>query len=638
MKTNLPAGPVGLVSMPWSAAKMPSIQLATLEAALRGQDIESERHELFVDFCAQVTPALYTRLANGEEFLIEWLFSRDYYGREIGDWLEEFEQQRPKIDLPSMDHEAAIIEGLKVAATTFLDRLEEEIDWSRYDIVGFSLSTQQMGASLAMARRIKLRHPETKIVFGGSMCTGEAGAAILNMTPYVDAVVRTEGEIVFPQLIDCWRQGKPLDGLAGVSHRSENGKIIDEPAGALFQNNTPRPFLNYDAYFEKMERYDLSGSLNPMMSFESSRGCWWGEKSQCSFCGLHEVMKYRPKQQDFVLDEMEHLAARHGHDRFYAVDLIAPKPFYESFFPEIQRRGHKWDLFYEIKSNVSRDQLIRFVRGGGAVIQPGIESLQDASLKRMHKGAHVLQNIQLMRWCEELGVTVYWNYLMSLPGEEASDYDGAAEKTRDLFHLEPPSTIRDVLITRYAPYHKTPEKYGIRDLLPHRHYNLVFPSPQEALDDFAYLFEAEWDNRLPARDYTAALKQACLDWKEAANAGARLDATQQKDGSIRIVDTRRGEEIIHHLSPAEAALYLLMDHKELLVRLEKKLLEQDTAAARVITEEGGIPEKLKAWKEAGLVLQEGEQILALAVKRGRFNGVDVKDLSTESGPAEARVA
>lgn len=607
--------PVALISMPWSLVKLPSIQLATLDAALRGEGLSSERHELYLDFCAQITPALYSRLANGDEFLIEWLFSRDYFGNETGNWLLDFERERPSIDLPNPVHETEIIEGLKAAAVNFLDRVETDIGWDRYDIIGFSLSTQQLGASIAMARRIKIKHPNVRIVFGGSMCTGEAGDAILKLCPYVDAVVRTEGELVFPKLIRRWRSGESLDGLAGVSHRGTSGTIINEPAGPLFQNTSPRPFLNYDPYFEKIEHYNLRKSLNPMIAFESSRGCWWGEKSQCSFCGLHEIMKYRPKGQDFVLDEMEHLAARHNHNRFYAVDLIAPKPFYETFFPEIERRGHSWQLFYEIKSNVTREELVSFVDGGGDVIQPGIESLQDASLRRMHKGAHVLQNIQLLKWCREMGVTVYWNYLMSLPGEDAADYVGAAEKLADLIHLEPPSTIRDVLITRYAPYQKTPEKYGISDLRPHRFYAMVFPVDQAVLNDFAYLFEAEWQTRLSAPHYTSAVKEACLDWKRAERREPRLDAFKEKDGSLRIIDTRRVTEIHHYLLPEEAALYLLLDEKQLDYRLETALVSQNTAAARTLRAAGGINAKLEEWQAAGLVLREGKQVLALAVKR-----------------------
>lgn len=612
--------PIALISMPWNLAKMPSIQLGSLDAALRGEKLLSERHEFFVDFCAQLTPALYSRLANGNDFLIEWLFSRDYFGHETGDWLDSFDTVRPRIEgIEDLDVEAKVIEGVKSAVAGFLDRIENETDWARYDIIGFSLSTQQLGASIAMARRIKKRWPHIHVVFGGSMCTGDAGKAILELCPYVDVVVRTEGEQVLPKLVRRLREGKSLTGLKGLCWRNAAGDIISEKDGPLFQNNTHRPFINYDPYFDKIEKYELMNSLGPMITFESSRGCWWGEKSQCSFCGLHEIMKYRPKQQDFVLSEMEYLAERHSFDRFYAVDLIAPKEFYQDFFPEIERRGHRWQLFYEIKSNVSLNQLKRFKDGGGKVIQPGIESLQDASLKRMHKGAHVLQNVQLLKWCAQIGVTVYWNYLMSLPGEEASDYDGAAEKTLSLLHLEPPTTIRDVLITRYAPYQKTPEKYGVENLRPHRFYNEVFPVEQTILDDVAYLFEAEWQCQEAAKSYTAPLKEACVRWQKAAKNGARLDAKQNPDGSITILDTRLGEARTHHIDPHDAVLYSLMDSKQIIGRLDKLLRAASPEAYATIFNSGGIEQRLEVWLDNRLILREAQQVLNLAVQVGYFD-------------------
>lgn len=50
----------------------------------------------------------------------------------------------------------------------FLDRTVESIDWPRYSVIGFSLTIAQVASSMAMARQIKKRHPDVKIVFGGT--------------------------------------------------------------------------------------------------------------------------------------------------------------------------------------------------------------------------------------------------------------------------------------------------------------------------------------------------------------------------------------------------------------------------------------------------------------------------------------
>ena len=49
--------------------------------------------------------------------------------------------------------------------------------------------------------------------------------------------------------------------------------------------------------------------------------------------------------------------------------------------------------------------------GGMTSIQPGIESLSTRVLQVMQKGVSAAQNIQLLRWCGEVGINVAWNLL-----------------------------------------------------------------------------------------------------------------------------------------------------------------------------------------------------------------------------------
>ena len=89
LRTNghgvVPASRVGLVSLPWMAPSMPSIQLATLGSALAEADIEFDVHELYVDYAARIGLNLYYLLDNMLSFLPEWVFSRHYYGPETGE-------------------------------------------------------------------------------------------------------------------------------------------------------------------------------------------------------------------------------------------------------------------------------------------------------------------------------------------------------------------------------------------------------------------------------------------------------------------------------------------------------------------------------------------------------------------------
>jgi hypothetical protein len=164
----------------------------------------------------------------------------------------------------------------------FLNRLAEETNRSQYDVVGFSLTISQTAASMALARLIKRQYPDITIVFGGASCAGPMGPAVLRICPYVDVVVGVEGEPVLPELIRRIQSRQALDDLAGVSYRGSNGDIVTHPGGPLYQDRGSRPHLRFDAYFERLDALGLREKVDVWLPFESSRGCWYGEKNQCS--------------------------------------------------------------------------------------------------------------------------------------------------------------------------------------------------------------------------------------------------------------------------------------------------------------------------------------------------------------------
>src|SRR5262249_59991911 len=85
-------------------------------------------------------------------------------------------------------------------------------------------------------------------------------------------------------------------------------------------------------------------------------------------------------------------------------------------------RGAGLELFYEVKSNLTKASLAAMRAAGVTWIQPGIESLSNLTLQVMGKGTTAIQNIQLLRWCAELGVKPSWNILYGFPGEDPAEF------------------------------------------------------------------------------------------------------------------------------------------------------------------------------------------------------------------------
>lgn len=613
--TPPPVGPaphVALVSMPWMAPTMPSIQLATLAAALEHEGIECDRYELYLDYAAEIGLNLYKTFASLLGFTAEWLFARHYYAAEIDDDLTAFLDHRPPFGLESQALEDEVLDVLQPVTERFLSDAEAACNWSRYDVVGFSLTISQVASSMALARLIKIAHPDVTIVFGGAGCAGAMGEALLRACPYVDAVVRVEGEPVLGELARRVARREGLAGVPGTSSRSA-GRIVTGPPAGLYRGRASRPPLDFDPFFARLNALGLADRLEPWIPFEGSRGCWYGEKVQCTFCGLHEIMKFRNWDPDDVLAELDHLYARYGIGRFFAVDLIMPKQFFQTLLPQLAARDERWTIFYEIKANANRDQVQLLADAGVRWIQPGIESIDYDLLRLMRKGVWPVHNIQLLKWCAEMGIRVSWNLLSGLPGSTVEMYDRMAAAMPKLHHLEPPSGVGEIQLHRFSPYFDAGEELGIRRRGPHPLYRYVFPMAEADLDDMAYLHDFELVEPLPA-GYLDRLRDATIAWKVAHDRGARLDMVPDADGSAVIVDGRAGGTPAEtRLEPALATLYAFLDSARRLSDVPTHFADVFPAAAAELGGPGGIAGVVESWRLADLVVVDHGRVVTLAV-------------------------
>ena len=103
------------------------------------------------------------------------------------------------------------------------------------------------------------------------------------------------------------------------------------------------------------------------------------------------------------------------------VDNLLDLKYFKTLLPELAARKLNVSLFYETKSNLKKDQ-VRLLRDAGVMtIQPGIESFSDRVLKQMKKGVTGLQNVQLLKWCKEIGDEPIWYQVMGFPGRRQAD-------------------------------------------------------------------------------------------------------------------------------------------------------------------------------------------------------------------------
>ena len=219
------------------------------------------------------------------------------------------------------------------------------------------------------------------------------------------------------------------------------------------------------------------------------------------------------------------------------VDDILNVSSFRSVLPDLAEANLGIDFFWEIKANLTQDQ-VRLLRDAGVLsVQPGIESLSDPVLRLMRKGTTAFRNIELLRWCKEYGVKPYWNLLHGFPGETTADCERIAELTLAIWHLDPPTGYGPLRLDRFSPYHADPSGFGLVNLRPMAPFTYLYPFEPPILMDIACYFDFDYaDDR---SDDTHA--QAAIDMVRVRMADGDRGMLWMKlntDGSLMLHDTR----------------------------------------------------------------------------------------------------
>jgi ribosomal peptide maturation radical SAM protein 1 len=324
-------------------------------------------------------------------------------------------------------------------------------------------------------------------------------------------------------------------------------------------------------------------------------------------------MQFRSKSAARALDELTQLTERYPGCEVEMTDNILDLAYFKDFIPELARRGIDYGLFYETKANLRKEQLRMMRDAGIRSIQPGIESLHDSVLKLMRKGVSALQNIQLLKWCKELGVEPLWNILVGFPGEPVEGYAWMTKIIPLLTHLPPAHFISPIRLDRFSPNFFESEMLGIAKVEPLTAYQHVYRGvPREALRNIAYHFEFDYVRPQDVAAYAKPVALALHEWRQQ---WGRSDLFSIDTGDHLLVWDLRpvARRALTVLSGAERLLYIACDAVTDARQIEKTLAS--LGAPRNVDE---ITAMLAPLIADGLVLQDGGRYLALAVPVGEY--------------------
>jgi ribosomal peptide maturation radical SAM protein 1 len=600
---------VVFVVMPFADIGRPAIGVSLLKAAAVSAGFSATIEYSNLRLAEQMGQPVYQQVSSSfpPEILVgEWFFADDLFAEDIPPEDEYIE----KILVPFTSLET--IKALRETRKTrnqYLDKAAKRISDLAPRIVGFTTTFHQTCSSLAIARRLKQLPNPPIILFGGANCEGEMGLQMLQSFPWIDYICCGESDISFMKLLHHLLRGETgdLDGvlLQGISTTATSSPPVQEMDSL--------PFPDYDDYFEQLAQCSLSQEVDVHLVTESSRGCWWGAKHHCTFCGLNgATMTFRSKSPDRAFQEILFLSKKHKWSKIAAVDNILDMQYIDTLFPRLASSGLELELFYEVKANLRYDQLVKLHQGGMRQIQPGIESLSNQVLRLMEKGVTALQNIQLLRWCEEIGIECAWNLLAGFPRESPEEYTRMAELIPLLMHLNPPCSCAQVRLDRFSPFHSRADTFGFEKIRASRAYFFVFPLGRREMSRLAYFFDFDYSDDRKPEEYLQPLQKGVSQWWDGrvrSTERPRLDAEFTGD-VIMVTDSRPAARAPRYrLEGLQARLFTLCD----VAATIPALLRQPDLAGR----EEEVRASLETFVADRLMAHDQGHYLTLAVFRNR---------------------
>lgn len=618
---------IALINMPFATVSMPSIALTQLKSVVEKRfpgQVEAQIHYWNHDFAQYLGLGLYRDVSDSLEAnmcgLGDWFF-RDVAFPGMPDNTEEyFTRYFPQRDERFEIGKRALLTKRK-SLDSFLSRLIARYRLADCDLVGLtSMFSQNLGC-FALARKLKEKKPGIVTVLGGANCEAPMGAQIAAHVDAIDFVFSGPGLASFPELVGYLLSGEeePRHKIQGVFSRQNvatREKTGFSAIGPELDIDTEVD-LDYEPFLQNFARNFADADVEPVLLFETSRGCWWGERSHCTFCGLNGgTMKYRAMDAERAVSEMTRIFDEYGDrcSRYQSVDNILPRNYLKDVFPKLTPPPHI-SMFYEVKADLKRHEMEILAKARVVELQPGIESLNTGTLKLMRKGTTSFQNLAFLKYCVLYGVKPHWNLLIGFPGEEKDVYEKYVEDIPSLYHLPPPSGAFPVRFDRFSPYFTQQQSYGL-DLHPSDFYRFLYPFEEEVMAEMIYYFV---DHNYASRYlstmsvYRDKIQAEVERWHE--RWGARdglLSPTLRLDPENPqvVLDTRYGNEVRHDLGKTGSAALAYLS-------LPKRVGDLGEYLAREVGDEsvdaGGL---LADLKERRLVFEEREMFLSVLLPDG----------------------
>jgi anaerobic magnesium-protoporphyrin IX monomethyl ester cyclase len=323
---------------------------------------------------------------------------------------------------------AGHLKGAGYTDVHFIDAMTDDLDNDEVrrrlaalspDVVGCTSITPSIYKAEEILRAAQDVCPDAIRVLGGVHATFMY-KQVLSEAPWVDVIVRGEGEEIFLELIRAIDGGRWPSGrgaINGLAFRDGDRIVATQAAPTVKDLEAIKPdwsLLDWSKY--------IYVPLNERVAIPNlARGCPF----TCSFCSQWKFWRdYRVRNPIKVVDEIEQLVEEHQVGFFILADeepTINRKKFVQ-FCEELIARGLpdkvKWGINTRVTDIMRDRELLPLYRKAGLVhVSLGTEAAAQLKLDRFNKETRVAENKEAIRLLREADIFVEAQFIVGLDNE-----------------------------------------------------------------------------------------------------------------------------------------------------------------------------------------------------------------------------
>ncbi|MHA1617242.1 MAG: B12-binding domain-containing radical SAM protein [Candidatus Njordarchaeales archaeon] len=315
-----------------------------------------------------------------------------------------------------------------VAENLSLKELSREIKFFDPDVVGVTATTPMIPDAYAVAHITKMINPNALVIIGGPHVTF-LPERTLRECPYIDIVVRGEGEKTFEELLNTIDSEKRLQDVRGITYLDKEGRIRSTPPRPLIRNIDDIPIPAYDLL--PLDKYQIDG-IN-FATIITSRGCPYN----CIFCSSSALFGhvYRAHSVDRVLEEVSLLRYKFNIREIEFLDdtFTLNKKRAKEISKEIVRND--MDVSWSASSRVNTidyETALYMRRAGAHTVYLGIESGTQKILNFIRKKITLNQARDAVKVSKKAGLGVLGSFVIGFPIETLQDINTTISFSKSL--------------------------------------------------------------------------------------------------------------------------------------------------------------------------------------------------------------